>query len=228
MTISLSTPNGNDELASYAHTLNQLEAHMEADLDAPTDEPESSLISQTDAPESNYISHGDIMLWLATKTNGMYGDLRQAMQMSEDRSTLAKELKDLQTLLESEASSTAKLEATEAVLERVKGTPFEKEVTALLGTPAETMEQYADGSAATISVPAGGEVDLTDAVISEYAKEWAVRIESYVSDLDHQDKLALITIQQTVGEIRDATQLASNLLASEQQASAAVISNIRG
>jgi hypothetical protein len=206
MTISVTTPNGNDDLADYAHTLDALEAHMEADLEAPTHEP-----------ESNYISHGDIMLWLASKTDGMYGDLRQAMQMSEGRSTLAKELKDLQTLLESDQSNPEKLAAAEAVLEQVKGTPLEAEVTELVGPMIPILEGHPDLGPAENAMWVAGNV-----------KGWAASLESYVSDLDHQDKLALIEIQQTVGDIRDATQLASNLIASDQQASAAVIGNIRG
>jgi hypothetical protein len=206
MTILSVTPNTNDDLTDFTHTLNELNAHTKADLEAPTHEP-----------ESNYISQGDIMLWLATKTNGMYGDLRQAMQMSEERSTLAKELKDLQTLLESDESNSEKLAAAQAVLEQVKGTPLEEEVTELVGPMVEILDGHPQNNpqqnAEWVSCNING---------------WAASLESYVSDLDHQDKLALITIQQTVGEIRDATQLASNLIASEQQASAAVIGNIRG
>lgn len=220
MTILSVTPNTNDDPTGATHALDDVaDPQTNADLEAPTHEP-----------ESNYISHGDIMLWLASKTDGMYGNLREAMQMSEERSTLAKELKDLQTLLESDASGAEKLAATEATLEQVKGTPFEAEVTALLTPMVETVEELSEWPREDPPRSAAEyREDLrADATVAASAKECAARIESYVSDLDHQDKLALITIQQTVGEIRDATQLASNLIASEQQASAAVIGNIRG
>lgn len=183
------------------------------------DAPEAAAAAPTPEPESNYISPGALMLWLATKTDGMYGELRQAMQMSEERSALARELKDLQTMMEdSDQSASARLEAVQAALVKSKGSAFEAEVTALLEPMLEVLdnpELEAD------------EVAAYWASISANRGEWAKKLESFVSDLDHRDKLALITIQQVVGEIRDATQLASNLVASEHDASAGVIGNIR-
>ena len=173
----------------------------------------------THEPESNYISPDALVLWLATKTDSMYGELRQAMQMSEERSALARELKDLQTLMEQKgASAESRLEAVETMLEKVQGTAFEAEVGALLEPMLAVLdnpELEADNIAAYWTS------------IGANRGQWAKQIEAFVSNLDHQDKLALITIQQVVGEIRDATQLASNLVASENDASAGVIGNIR-
>lgn len=183
------------------------------------DAPEAVASAPTHEPESNYISPGDLMLWLATKTDGMYGELRQAMQMSEERSALARDLKDLQTLMEEKDPSAAeRLEAVQAMLDKAKGTAFEAEVSALLDPMLEVLD---DPELAADNVAAYW------ASISANRGEWAKQLESFVSDLDHRDKLALITIQQVVGEIRDATQLASNLVASENDVSAGVIGNIR-
>lgn len=181
--------------------------------------PETVAEAPTPEPERNYISPDALMLWLATKTDGMYGELRQAMQMSEERSALARELKDLQTLMEQkDQSAEARLEAVEAMLDEVRGTAFETEVGALL----EPMLQILDNPELEAD-----NIAAYWASIGANRGEWAKQIEAFVSNLDHRDKLALITIQQVVGEIRDATQLASNLVASENEASAGVIGNIR-
>jgi len=206
MTLSLTR---NQDVQRASHTTEAMaESAPETVIEAPTHEP-----------ESNYISPGSLMLWLATKTDGMYGELRQAMQMSEERSALARELKDLQTLMEErDKSASARLDAVEAMLDKAKGTAFEAEVTALLEPMLEVLD---DPELEAENVAAYW------ASISANRGEWAKQLESFVSDLDHRDKLALITIQQVVGEIRDATQLASNLIASENQASSGVIGNIR-
>jgi hypothetical protein len=206
MTVSL-TLNEDVERASHA-------TYATADH-----EPEAAIEAPTHEPESNYVSPGALMLWLATKTDRMYGELRQAMHMSEERSSLARALKDLQTLMEDgDATGAARLDAVEAVLESVQGTELEADVRALL----EPMQ-------ATLDDPELAEASILhyNAAINRDRGQWAKQLESFVSDLDHQDKLALITIQQVVGEIRDATQLASNLIASEHDATTGVIGNIR-
>lgn len=206
MTVSLSL---NDDLERASHATH---ATMEHDAEAANEAP-------TLEPESNYISPGELMLWLATKSDGMYGELRQAMQMSEDRSELARAVKDLQTLMEEDGvSGQERRAAVDALLTQVKGTEFEAEVTAMLEPMRQTLFnpelEFASDEMYQASID--GERNL-----------WGKKLESFASELDHQDKLALITIQQLVGEIRDATQLASNLVASEHDATSGVIGNIR-
>jgi hypothetical protein len=206
MTVSL-TLNEDVERASHA-------TYATADH-----EPEAAIEAPTHEPESNYVSPGALMLWLATKTDGMYGELRQAMHMSEERSSLARALKDLQTLMEDgDATGAARLDAVEAVLESVQGTELEADVRALLEPMQATLDDSELAEASILHY---------NAAINRDHGQWAKQLESFVSDLDHQDKLALITIQQVVGEIRDATQLASNLIASEHDATTGVIGNIR-
>ena len=205
---------------TVALTLNQDVDRASHATDATIDDlPEGVIEAPTHEPDSNYISPEALMLWLATRTDGMYGELRQAMHMSEERSALARKLKDLQTVMEDAGTTGAdRLKAVNDLLEQAKGTPYEADVRALLEPMRDVLddpELYEENRL------------LYKQTINAERVVWAKELESFVSDMDHQDKLALITIQQVVGEIRDATQLASNLIASEHGATSSVIGNIR-
>jgi hypothetical protein len=60
------------------------------------------------ARESNYVSDEALLLWLAEKTDGKHGELRDALDMSERRSKLIEDLSTIKNLADRGATHAAR------------------------------------------------------------------------------------------------------------------------
>jgi hypothetical protein len=167
--------------------------------------------------ESNYISDDNLLLWLAQKQDGLYGELRERMDMSRARSKLIEDLSHLKVLLEREATTYAEaVPEIRALLEAYAGTPFEAELQALLRPSMEQMESriWAEQAVAFF----GGTNKLN--------KELSASIQARVDALGHDDQLELIEIQSLTSDLNQAAQLTSNLLANGNQTANTILGNI--
>jgi hypothetical protein len=64
-------------------------------------------------------------------------------------------------------------------------------------------------------------------IVFEKLDSWNTDIDAKVDALGKEDQLALIRIQELNSQITQATQLASNILAAQDQAASGVIMNLK-
>jgi hypothetical protein len=153
--------------------------------------------------DSNFISDSNLLLWLAQKQDGMYGELRDNMDVSRERSKLIEDLAHLEERINSEVVTRDNIaEELEPLLAAYAGTPLGRDL-------EETFRPMLDALAA------GHEPgDFSDT------------IKSKIDALGRDDHLALIEIQSLTADIREAAQLASNLLSSSNQTANTIVGNI--
>jgi hypothetical protein len=203
--------------------------------------------------QSGYITSGELMAWLAVVGGNTYDDMRRQMVGTEQRRELQKDLTSLKSIIE-EAQSTGdpdKLElAMKELVAKYEGTPFEARVTKALGTRLAAFEPINQAKAdkqAEAAEPFHGPLSLSghstfaplagidpDVVIDfekqkliEQLDSWVTEIQGEVDDLGKEDQLALIKIQELNSQITQATQLASNILAAQDQAASTAIMNLK-
>jgi hypothetical protein len=164
--------------------------------------------------ESNFISDESLLLWLAQKQDGLYGDLRDHMDMSRERSKLILDLSHLKENIDSGQSPEQIREQVEQILQSYGDTPY-----------ADDLEKLFQSFFGAFEIDA----ELRMPVISMADKETAdlsAAIQSTVDSLGRDDQLELIQIQSLTADIREAGQLASNLLSSSNQTANAIVGNI--
>jgi len=164
--------------------------------------------------ESNYISDENLLLWLAQKQEGLYGERRDHMDLSRERSKLTADLNHLKDTIDSTDDPAAVSAKVNELLEAYQGSDFEKELDELLVPLRESLDAAA---VASVNAPGTDNDEITD--ITE-------AIKSKVEELGRDDQLELIQIQSLTADIREAGQLASNLIASSNQASNTIVGNI--
>ena len=212
-----------DVLAEYRDAAARLEeTHRD---DQPPAEPESSAPyaygpPATVAHETNYISDENLMLWLADKQSGLYADLHERMDLSGKRSKLMEDLSHIRERIEAGDMTVAEGHAEmSAIVESYRGTPLEGDLEQLFRPILDRLE-------AALSSSNGFEA-MQDVVPGAHAiKALSEAIKSKVDALARDDQLELIRIQSLSSDINQASQLASNLMASSNQASNAIVGNI--
>jgi hypothetical protein len=188
--------------------------------------------------DSNYISDENLLVWLAQKQDGLYGELRDHMDMSRARSKLMADLSNLKTELDAGIEPEEAKAEIETLLASYAGTEFEAELTELFAGPlaqyagtepeAETAEVF--GVSVGLENPMG--MQDTEALVREHVtlpaltEQLSSSIQNKIDQLGRDDQLELIQIQSLTADIREASQLASNLVASANQASNTIVGNI--
>lgn len=209
---------------------------------APTaSDPWASMTPQMDpAAAGGYLSSGELLAWLATVGGNTYGEMRRQMVTTEQRKDLQEDLNSLKSVIEEVEGSKdlGKLEArVNELLTKYAGTEFETRVNALLGERSALLagarEAIASRNAAaenSTGVGREGFEDLADDVRNDFVgglASWRTDIDAKVDALGTEEQLALIRIQELNSQVTQATQLASNILAAQDQAASAAIMNIK-
>jgi hypothetical protein len=157
----------------------------------------------TTARDSNFISDENLLLWLAQKQDGLYGELRDNMDMSRERSKLMEDLAHLQAGITGGSITRDNIaEELRPLLDAYAGTPLGRELEETFGPMLATLAE-------------GGEPG-----------SFQDTIQGTIDALGRDDQLALIEIQSLTADIREAAQLASNLLSSSNQAASSIVGNI--
>jgi hypothetical protein len=218
----------------------------------PDEQSESALPDFDPSAQSGYMTSGEIMAWLATVGGDTYDQMRQQMVGTEQRRELQKDLTSLKSLVE-EAQVTKDPDKVEAAMKEIiakyEGTPLEARVNEALGTRLTAFEGINEAKADTEADPqaalrqgllgqatfpaiAGGptpefRILLEKEELIEQLDSWSTEIQGLVDDLGKEDQLALIKIQELNSQITQNTQLASNILAAQDQAASTAIMNIK-
>jgi len=187
--------------------------------------------------QCGYMSSGEIMAWLAVVGGNTYDDMRQQMVGTEQRRQLQKDLNDLKSSIE-EAKTTKDLTKLQAHVEELAAkysdTPFASQMGEILGAHsdefvevAQRTEDFDDAggfwkkNVALIKLTSSSEKFIAQ------LDSWSTGIQGEIDDLGTKDQLALIRIQELNSQVTQATQLASNILAAQDQAASTAIMNLK-
>jgi hypothetical protein len=194
----------------------------------PNDEPpaEADAVPYAYGPpatalrETNYVSDENLMLWLAEKQSGLYADLQDRMDLSGQRNKIMEDLSHIRERIEGGDISPEQAHAEmTAIIESYRGTPFESGLEELFRPMLDRIEEALSSSNGFEHLK-----DIFDGV--DAVKALGDSIKSKVDALGHDDQLELVRIQSLSSDINQASQLASNLMASSNQAANAILGNI--
>ncbi|MFO7177209.1 MAG: hypothetical protein DIU78_000790 [Pseudomonadota bacterium] len=222
-----------------------------ADLSAPEQEAAPYAWAETTgfepAAASGYISSGELLAWLALTTGNTYDDMRWHMMGTEARRDLTKMLTELKSLLQQVKETNGVAGDIHAkaqqILDRFGGSAYgvlDPGTRALLdeivAVDAEVKQEKAEHERQLEqATQQGGRRMETHGsrhfdAATDYRKaseSWITHLDGTITSLGTSDQLALIKIQELNGQISQATQLASNIIAAHDRALTATITNVK-
>jgi hypothetical protein len=189
-----------------------------------------------EAAGSNYMSDAEIMAWMESKTEGLYGAMRDSMDVAQDRSDLESGLGDLKQKLAGTQDGTVSADQVFSLVKDLldKSQAF-PEVHQMLQTMSDQLAagQKASQTLTTTTINVLG-IDITGpvrppafAIAASTVTSWTSQITDKLDVLGKQDQLGLINIQDVNSQINQTKQIASNLIDAENKSASAVVANIR-
>jgi hypothetical protein len=209
----------------------------------------------TDIGSSTGMTDGQIMAWLEQKADGQYSNLQDQMSASNDRSTLIAELTDARAAVDGgkpddafQKLDAARQNSTDPQTEQFifeqqihllgwttdghnKANALDAAIDASNLSDSQKQELKGDVSKARDVMDTqntNADTDATNKQNDKQKTDVSESLQSKTDDLGRIDGLALINIQQLVSDAKQTAQLASNILASRDQANIAIVGNIRG
>jgi hypothetical protein len=204
---------------------------------------------------SSYMSNADILAWMETKTEGLYGHMRDAMDVANTRSDAESALDDVKAELQNAKNNggdaTAVTQAINDALAKYKDVPEVAEVLQpmadkLNGEYAKAAKDAATAQATAAALsntpnPGGAAGMVLQAEIDQANRDskpraikldsndvdnWAKQIGDKVDALGKQDQLGLIQIQEFNSQLNQAKQTASALMDAADKSSSNIINHI--
>jgi hypothetical protein len=201
---------------------------------------------------SNYMSNDDILGWMETKTDGLYGQLRDEMNGADTNSdaeaALDKIKADLANTKTDGNNSAAIHDEVNDALTRYKDVPGVADVLQpiadklndqygtsdpvnVLPAPMSISSVIAQASAALASAqpvvtPAQDLGPKQFAIASDDVDAWTKNIDGTLTNLGSKDQLSLIDIQEVNSELNQAKQTASALMDAADKSATAIIEHI--
>jgi hypothetical protein len=197
-------------LDAHVETLEALEAEAQAREAAQAQYQFGLSATQ---PFVGALGSRELLAWLAQHNDKLNHSLRQLMTGADDRLKLAEDYTNVKSLLGAKLDQGEAKAAAEAMIAQYKGTPFEDEVRSTLEPLVESLDNRLTNWAGT---------DLPDDLMSKHTS----RIQQQIDSLQKQDQLDMIAIQDLVSQIRENTQLVSNIISSINQTSMSIIGNV--
>jgi hypothetical protein len=183
---------------------------------------------------TNYMSNAFIQEWMENKTEGLYGDMREAMDTSTHRADAEAELNKIKALIVDAKNNGGDPKAVQQEIRQAlvdfKDVP---ELTAALQPMADKITQmYKDAQppprpllspgARWIAPPLPPPAKIS----SDQSDSWSKSLGDVVDGLGKQDQLGLINIQELNSQINQAKQIASALIDAADKSANAIISHI--
>ncbi len=195
---------------------------------------------------TNYISSSDLEVWMEQKTEDLYGNLRGAMDTSNDRAEAEKALNKIRADLvdagKTGADPTAIRDEMQVTVDKYKD-EFPEVADALqpkldilntqihdAETPPRTWAPQAgpprNWSPVGAPPPPPPPPPPPAKISTEDAKDWGDAIGSAIDSLGKADQLGMINIQEFNSQINQTKQIASALLDSLDKSANAIIGHI--
>ena len=201
---------------------------------------------------SNYMSNTDILAWMETKTDGLYGQLRDEMNGADTNSdaeaALDKIKADLANTKTDGNNSAAIHDEVNDALTRYKDVPGIADVLQPIadklndqyGTSDPVNVMPAPMTVSSIIALASATLASTEpnvapaqdlgpkqfAIASDDVDAWTKNIDSTLTNLGSKDQLSLIDIQEVNSELNQAKQTASALMDAADKSATAIIEHI--
>jgi len=208
------------------------------------------------ASGTNYVSNFALQAWMEEKTEGLYGKLRDSMDVSNDRADAESALNDIKNeLLQMKTNGKGAQDVGLAIHDAIDkyGAEF-PEVKKVLEDFATTLDDRAQAAAyaaagapgmaqaiasgtggrpspwattpATSPAPASHVAPVPVKLTNDEIDAWTKAIGDRVDDLGKKDQLGLINIQEFNAQINQAKQTASALMDASDKAANAIINHI--
>jgi hypothetical protein len=184
---------------------------------------------------TNFMSSSTIEAWMESKTDDLYGNMRDAMDVSNTRAEAEQALNEIKAeILNAQKNGTDARELQKDLAATVKRYPDLPELAKVLGPIDKDLTERiakADGpqtygpSWASITVqPKPGQIPVT--LSQGDSDTWTKEIGDTVDGLGKQDQLGLINIQEFNSQINQTKQIASALMDASDKAANSIISHI--
>ena len=182
---------------------------------------------------TSYMSSFTIDQWMEQKTEGLYDQMGDAMDVSNDRADAEQELNHINSML-ADAKNNGSCQVSDVRDEIDKALGDYKDVPELvqaLNDISHGISLDADASSTPGMAQSGvtvqqGTPATTITASSADIDSWTKSITNTVDGLGKKDQLGLIDIQEFNSEINQAKQVASALVDASNKASDAIISHI--
>ncbi|MEO7036672.1 MAG: hypothetical protein ABI548_22180 [Polyangiaceae bacterium] len=184
---------------------------------------------------TNYMSASTIDQWMERKTEGLYGNMRGAMDESNTRADAEQALNDIKAkILNAQKDGTDARDLQKEIADTMKQYGDIPEVTKTL-TPIETdltkriakadgPQTYGNDLASVTLQPTPGQIPVT--LSKDDSDNWTKEIGDTVDGLGKQDQMGMINIQEFNSQINQAKQIASALLDAADKSANAIINHI--
>jgi len=182
---------------------------------------------------TSYMSSFTIDQWMEQKTEGLYDQMGDAMDVSNDRADAEQELNHINSML-ADAKNNGSCQVSDVRDEIDKALGDYKDVPELvqaLNDISHGISLDADASSTPGMAQSGvpvtrGTPATTITASSADIDSWTKSITNTVDGLGKKDQLGLIDIQEFNSEINQAKQVASALVDASNKASDAIINHI--
>jgi len=164
-----------------------------------------------------YVSDSDLLAWFANKSKELNGNIRDQLELSDQRGKMMKDISHLQTMAESHAAPAEMQQEMLELRAAYAGTPLEKELNA-------TLVKF-DGAVAmgVVMDISGAAWELGPFHFQEdsFAKE----LKAFADKVSHDDQAAILRIQDLTSDLRQISQMVSSLMSSSDQTTKSILSN---
>jgi hypothetical protein len=182
---------------------------------------------------TNYMSSFSIDQWMEQKTEGLYGQMGDAMDSSNDRADAEQGLNHINAML-ADAKNNGSCQVSDVKDEIDKALSDYKDVPELVqalndishGISLDADSSSSPGMSQSGSTTQQGTPAKTITASSTDIDSWTKSITNTVDALGKKDQLGLINIQEFNSEINQAKEVASALVDASNKASDAIISHI--
>jgi len=209
----------------------------------------------TDIGPTGYMSDGEIVAWLEQKSNDQYHGLKAEMNASDERAKLIEDLTDARAAVDGNDPNGA-FEKLGTIAENCEDPDTQAfvldEQVQLLGwvtgghDKAKQLDAAIDGSSLSdidkqalkdkvthaqdvmTATDTNADTDENRKTHDQQKQKVSEALDGRTTDLAHLDQIAMLNIQQAVADSKQTQELASNILSSREQASMAIVGNIRG
>jgi hypothetical protein len=159
------------------------------------------------------LSNEELMQWVAQHNDKLNGNLRDLMTSADDRLKLAEDFTNVKALIGAKLDKETAKAAAEAMIAAYEGTPYEQEVRDVLepvvASLAHRIEKYPK-----------------DPLPEDTLSTTRDPIQGAIDSIQKQDQLDMIAIQDLTSQIRENTQLVSNMISSINQTTMSIIGNV--
>ncbi|HYP77048.1 MAG TPA: hypothetical protein VER12_13865 [Polyangiaceae bacterium] len=185
-------------------------------------------------PTTNFMSNEYILGWMEAKTESIYGNMRTAMDTSDDRAHAEQVMNSIKSKIADAAANHTDGALLRADLEdaiKKYGTEFPELKTALQPVLDELNTRYEKNASAANNFPwkalnCPAPLPEPVSISKDDSDRWSKSIDGQVEAFGKADQLSMINIQEYNAQLNQAKQTASALMDAADKSASAIINHI--